>query len=54
MFFVVVGIALGVAVFQRNAGAAVAILVAAVVVGAFLLAPNQVESLYRTIYSFVL
>ncbi len=54
LFFIVVAIALAVAVFQRNAGAAVAILVAAVVVGAFLLVPDQVESLYRSIYQFVL
>lgn len=54
LFFIVVAIALAVAAFQRNAGAAVAILVAAVVVGAFLLVPDQVESLYRSIYRFVL
>lgn len=54
LFFIVVAIALGAAVFQRNAGAAVGILVAAVVIGAFLLVPNQVESLYRSIYNFVL
>lgn len=54
LFFIIVAIALAVAVFQRNAGAAVAILVAAVVVGAFLLVPDQVESLYRSIYQFVL
>ena len=54
LFFIVVAIALGAAVFQRNAGTAVAILVAAVVIGAFLLVPDQVESLYRSIYSFVL
>lgn len=54
LFFIVVAIALGAAVFQRNAGAAVAILVAAVVIGAFLLVPDRVESLYRSIYNFVL
>ena len=54
LFFIVVAIALTVAVFQRNAGAAVGILVAAVVIGAFLLVPDQVESLYRSIYQFVL
>jgi len=54
LFFIVVAIALGVAVFQRNAGTAVAILVAAVVIGAFLLVPDQVESTYRAIYNFVL
>jgi hypothetical protein len=54
LFFIVVAIALAVAVFQRNAGTAVAILVAAVVIGAFLLVPDQVESLYRSIYQFVL
>ena len=54
LFFIAVGIALTVSAFQRNAGAAVAILVAAVVIGAFLLVPDQVESFYRTIYQFVL
>jgi hypothetical protein len=32
----------------------VAILVAAVVVGAFLLVPDQVEAFFRAIYDFVL
>ncbi len=54
LFFIIVAIALGAAVFQRNAGAAIGILVAAVVIGAFLLVPDQVESLYRSIYQFVL
>ena len=54
LFFIVVAIVLAVAAFQRNAGAAVAILVAAVVIGAFLLVPDQVESFYRSIYQFVL
>ncbi|HEU5105553.1 MAG TPA: hypothetical protein VFU11_06900 [Solirubrobacterales bacterium] len=54
LFFIIVAIALAVAAFQRNAGAAVAILVAAVVVGAFLLVPEQVETLFRSIYQFVL
>jgi hypothetical protein len=54
LFFIVVAIALGAAAFQRNAGAAIGILVAAVVIGAFLLVPDQVESLYRSIYQFVL
>jgi hypothetical protein len=54
LFFVVVAISLGAAVFQRNAGAAIGILVAAIVIGAFLLVPEQVESLYRSIYQFVL
>ena len=39
---------------QRNAGAAVALLVAAFVIGAFLLVPDQVESTFRTLYNFVL
>jgi hypothetical protein len=54
LFFIVVALALTAAVFQRNTGAAVGILVAAVVIGAFLLAPDQVESFYRSIYNFVL
>jgi hypothetical protein len=54
LFFIVVAIMLSAAVFQRNAGTAVAILVAAVVIGAFLLVPDQVESFYRSIYQFVL
>ena len=54
IFVLVVAIALAVAAFQRNAGAAVAILVAAVIVGAFLLVPDQVETLFRSIYQFVL
>jgi len=54
LFFIVVAISLGAAVFQRNAGAAIGILVAAIVIGAFLLVPEQVESFYRSIYQFVL
>jgi hypothetical protein len=54
LFFIVVAIALAAAVGQRNAGAAVLILIAAVVIGAFLLVPDRVESLYRAIYNTVL
>lgn len=54
LFFPGVAILLSVAAVQRNAGAAVAILVAAVVIGAFLLAPDQVQSLFHAIYQFVL
>ncbi len=54
IFFIVVGIALGAVSLQRNAGAAVAILVAALVIGAFLLVPEQVESFFRSIYQLVL
>ena len=54
LFYMVVAISLAAAVFQRNTGAAVGILVAAVVIGAFLLVPDQVESLYRSIYNSVL
>lgn len=54
IFFIVVAIALCVVALQRNAGAAVAILVAAVIVGAFLLVPDQVEAFFRAIYDFVL
>jgi hypothetical protein len=53
-FYIAVAIGLSVAVMQRNAGAAVALLVAAFVIGAFILAPNQVESLFRSVYQFVL
>lgn len=54
LFFIVVAIGLAVPIFQRNAGAAVALLVAAFVIGAFLLVPQQVEALFRSIYQFVL
>jgi hypothetical protein len=54
IFFIIVAAVLAAAAFQRNAGAAVGILVAAVVIGAFLLVPDQVESLYRSIYRYVL
>jgi hypothetical protein len=55
VFFVLVAIGLGVAAFfQRNAGQAVAIFVGAVVVGAFLLAPDQVEAAFQRFYQFVL
>lgn len=53
-FYIAVAIGLSVAVMQRNAGAAVALLVAAFVIGAFILVPNQVESLFRSVYQFVL
>ena len=53
-FYIVVAIGLGVTVLQRNAGAAVALIVAAFVIGAFLLVPNQVESTFRTLYNVVL
>ncbi len=53
-FYVAVAIGLAVTVAQRNAGAAVTLLVAAFVIGAFLLVPNQVESTFRTLYNFVL
>lgn len=54
LFFLVVAIVLGVVAFQRNAGAAVAILVAAVVIGAFLLVPDQVEAFLRDVYRLIL
>lgn len=53
-FYVAVAIGLAVTVAQRNAGAAVALLVAAFVIGAFLLVPDQVESTFRNLYNFVL
>lgn len=54
IFFVIVAIGLAVPIFQRNAGTAVALLVASFVIGAFLLVPQQVEALFRSIYQFVL
>jgi hypothetical protein len=54
IFFIIVAIGISVPIFQRNAGGAVAILVAAVVIGAFLLVPQQVEALFRSVYQFVL
>ena len=54
IFFIAVAIGLGVTVGQRNAAAAVALLVAALVIGAFLLVPDQVESFYRSVYSLLL
>ena len=54
IFYLVVALGLAMTVGQRNAGAAVALLVGAFVIGAFLLVPDQVESTFRTIYNFVL
>jgi hypothetical protein len=54
LFFIIVAIVLATAAFQRNAGAAVAILIGAVVIGAFLLVPQQVESFFRAVYQFIL
>lgn len=54
IFFLLIAIGLAILVGQRNAGAAVGFLVAAFVIGAFLLAPDQVESLFRSTYQFVL
>ncbi|HWC48429.1 MAG TPA: hypothetical protein VG448_06075 [Solirubrobacterales bacterium] len=54
LFFILVAIGLAVLIGQRNAGAAVGLLVAAFVIGAFLLVPNQVESLFRSVYNYVL
>ncbi|HEX7244023.1 MAG TPA: hypothetical protein VF245_00480 [Solirubrobacterales bacterium] len=54
LFFLIIAIALMAVSLQRNAGAAVAILVAAVVIGAFLLVPDSVEAFFRTIYNLVL
>jgi len=53
-FFIAVALGLAVMVGQRNAGAAVGLLVAAFVIGAFLLVPDQVESLFRSVYNYVL
>lgn len=53
LFFIGLALGLTALVVQRNAGAAVALLVASVVIGAFLLVPDQVESFYRSIYQFV-
>ncbi|MBS1861868.1 MAG: hypothetical protein JSS68_09165 [Actinobacteria bacterium] len=54
IFYIAVAIGLAVTVGQRNAGAAVALLVGAFVIGAFLLVPNLVEQTFRTLYNFVL
>jgi len=54
LFFIAIAFGLTVLSLQRNAGAAVALLVAAFVIGAFLLVPDQVEALFRSIYQFVL
>lgn len=54
IFFIAVAVGLAVTSGQRNAGAAVAVLVAALVIGAFLLVPDQVETFFRSIYSYVL
>lgn len=53
-FFPLVAIGLGWAALQRNAGAAVGTLVFAVVVGPFIFAPDQLESLFNALYRFVL
>lgn len=54
IFYIAVAIGLAVTVAQRNAGAAVALLVGAFVIGAFLLVPDQVETTFRSLYNFVL
>ena len=54
IFYVVVAVVLGVMAFKRDAGAAIAILIAALVIGAFLLVPDQVESFFRAFYQLVL
>ena len=54
LFYIAVAAALIVATFQRNAGAAFAVLVAAVVIGAFLLAPDRVEAFFNAVYQIIL
>lgn len=54
IFFIAVAFVLAGVSLKRDAGAAVAILIAAVVIGAFLLVPDRVEVLYRSIYNTVL
>lgn len=53
VFFVFVGCALAVFMVQRNAGAAVGALVFSFVVGAFFMAPDQVESFFRSSYQAI-
>lgn len=53
VFFVVVGGALAAFLLQRNAGAAVGALVFSFVVGAFFMAPDEVESFFRATYQAI-
>lgn len=54
VFYLGVACVLGAHLVQRNAGAAVAALVGAFVIGAFLLVPDQVEAAFRAVYNIVL
>jgi|SRR5215218_3387213 len=54
LLFIITAILIGVAVIERRAGMAVMVIVLAVVVGAFLLAPGQVKETFIGIYNYVL
>jgi hypothetical protein len=54
LLFVITGAAIGVAAMQRNMGFAVVAVVLSMVIGAFVLAPDQVEAWFKSIYQFVL
>lgn len=54
LIFILAAIGIGVAAFQRNAGMAVAVIVLALVVGAFTIVPNQVEGWFKEVYNFIL
>lgn len=54
LLFIVTAILIGVSVIERRAGLAVMVIILAVVVGAFLLAPGQVKETFISIYNYVL
>jgi hypothetical protein len=54
LLFVVTGAAVGIAAMQRNMGLAFVAVVLSLVIGAFVLAPDQVEAWFKSIYQFVL
>ncbi len=54
LLFIGTAIGIGAAAVQRNAGLAVVTIVLALVIGAFVLVPNQMETMFRSIYQFVL
>ena len=54
LLFILTAIGIGVAASQRNAGQVVLVVVLALVIGAFLLVPDQMEGWFKQIYQFVL
>lgn len=54
LLFIGTAIGIGIAAMQRNAGMAVLVVVLALVIGAFALAPDQMENTFLDIYRFVL